>query len=92
MASRTAQSGTLTAGQAATVTITDAYPSVLVINRSGTGAIWVTLDGSTPTVAGANCYPVLGSRSFGIDPGSRPTVVKLISSAALDYTVEGGFQ
>lgn len=92
MATPSAQSGTLTSNVAATVTITDAYPSVLITNRSGTGTIWVTLDGSTPTVAGANCFPVMGTRSWGIDALVRPTTVKLIANAALDYTVEGGFQ
>lgn len=92
MAARTAQSGTLAVNTVTPVTITDAYPGVLIVNRTGSGAIWVRLDGVDPTVAGVNCFPVQTARSFGIDPGQRPTVVKLIANAALDYTVEGGWQ
>jgi len=91
MADPTAQSGTLTANVTTTVNITDAYPAVLVVNRSQTGTIWVRLDGVNPTVAGANCRPVLGARSFGINPYERPTSVRLIADTALDYTVEGGY-
>lgn len=86
-----ARSGTLTAGgPATTVDITDAWPGgIWVINRSQTGEIWVTLDGSVPTVAGNDCFVVLGARFFA-NPrvGDDTVAVKLISSAALTYSVE----
>lgn len=92
MAARSSQSGTLTINTVTPITITDAYPAVLITNRTGSGTIWVRLDGTNPTVAGTDCLPVQGSRSFAIDGNSRPTTIKLIANAALDYTVEGGFQ
>lgn len=86
-----ARSGTLTASTVATVAITDAWPDgITVVNRSQTGTIWVRLDGTDPTVAGDDCYPVLGARHFPATTVRKEAVtVKLISSAALDYTVEG---
>lgn len=85
------KSGTLTPNVVATVTIDDAWPNGLeIVNRSQTGAIWVRLDGLAPTVAGDDCFTVLGARFFE-NPWSRPgpIVVKLISDQALNYTVEG---
>lgn len=87
---RTAKSGTLTPSAITSVTITEGYPSVEIVNRSLTGTIWVTLDGTDPTVAGDNCYPVLGVRVFNLPaPHTTAVTVKLLSTAALDYTVEG---
>lgn len=87
---RSAQHGTLVASTVAPVTVTDGYPGVVVLNRSATGTIWVRLDGTDPTVAGANCYPVMGVRYFRVPgPHAVTVTVKLIASAALDYTVEG---
>lgn len=100
-----AKSGTLTASAVASVDITTLTryvgidwdgisDGIWVINRSQSGQIWVRLDGEDPTVAGDDCYVVLGARFFpnpkarGGDAGEAVTV-KLISSAALDYTVEG---
>lgn len=91
-----AKSGTLVADAVTTVTITDTWPGgIEVVNRSQTGQIWVRLDGVAPTVAGDDCFLVMGARYFD-PPGpgiagsnTENTVVKLISSAALDYTVEG---
>lgn len=82
--------GTLTANVVKTVSITDAWPGgIEVINRSQTGEIYVTLDGTTPTVGGADTFVVLGSRYFGNDRiGDDTVTVKLISSAALAYSVE----
>jgi hypothetical protein len=86
-----AKSGTLTANTAAPITITDAYPDgVWVHNRSQTGEIWVRFDGTNPTVAGDDCFLVLGSRLFPVTTVGRESVTaKLISSQALAYTVEG---
>lgn len=86
-----AKSGTLTPATVATVTITDGYPDgVWVANRSQSGQIWVRFDGVNPTVAGDDCCLVMGFRLFPVTTvGKETIVVKLISSAALDYTVEG---
>lgn len=87
---RTVQNGTLTANTVATVSVTEANPAITVINRSQTGTIWATLTGVAPTVAGANCYPVLGASTFMVStPHATAVTVKLIASAALDYSVVG---
>ncbi len=88
-----AKSTTLSANTVDTITVTGAFASpggIEVINRSQTGTIWVRLDGTAPTVGGDNCHPVLGTRFFE-NPWavySTNAVVKLISDAALAYTVE----
>ena len=87
---RSAQHGTLTANAVTTVTVNDGYPGVTVLNRSQTGTIWVTLNGSAPTVAGTGCYPVLGLRYFHIPPPhTTAATIKMIAATALDWTVEG---
>jgi hypothetical protein len=83
------KSGTLTANTVATVSIDNAQRGLDIVNRDQTGEIWVTLDGTTPTVAGDNCYLVLGARFFETQ-GIATATVKLISSLPLRYTVEGG--
>jgi hypothetical protein len=65
---------------------------VRVYNDTGTAAIFFTVDGSTPTVNGANTYRVPASGGAYMDvevlTGSA-TVVKLISSGTPVYSVEG---
>lgn len=51
------QNGTLTSG-AATVFFSSRYAYVEVENNDGTNALFVTTDGSTPTVGGDDCYCV----------------------------------
>lgn len=84
-------SGTLTPDTVATVTITPVDSTgIEIINRSASGTIWYRADGTAPTVAGDDCHPVLGARQvdnpFTVD--ARTVVIKLISTSALDYTVE----
>lgn len=58
---------------------------------SGTTAIHFTVDGSTPTVGGAKTYRVRGTVGDYAEvalPG-HSSVVKLISSGAVTYSVEG---
>lgn len=87
---RAAESGTLTPDQVEDVEIEDAWPDgITVINRSQTGTIWVRLDGVNPVAAGDNSHPVLGVRYFPAPRVQEAVTVKLISDAALDYTVEG---
>lgn len=54
----TSYSSTLVASTADTVTFTDRYGYVSVAN-TGTGIIYVRLDGTAATVAGASCYAVM---------------------------------
>lgn len=67
-------------------------PRRIEIITDGLADIYVTVDGSTPTAAGANCYrvPALAGSTF-IDvtdaDGQDPVVVKLISSGAPTYSV-----
>jgi hypothetical protein len=85
-----AKHGTLTANTVATVTLDTPfrYTAIVdVINRSMTGEIYVTTDGTDPTVAGDDTILVAGVTSFARPNGASLTV-KLISSAALSYTVQ----
>jgi hypothetical protein len=87
MANAYARSGTLVGGAVTAVTVRGWFLGVWVINRTGTGEIWVRLDGTDPTIAGNDCFLVLGARNFPTK--ERDIVVKLISSGTPDYTVEG---
>lgn len=67
-------------------------PRRIEIITDGLADIYVTVDGSVPTVAGANCYrvPALpGSTFIGVEDSDSqdPVVVKLISSGAPTYSV-----
>jgi hypothetical protein len=54
-----AANGTLTASTVATTTLTSWRKSVAyTVGASPAGTVWVTTDGSTPTVGGADCIPV----------------------------------
>lgn len=67
------------------------YVSVVEIISDGGGAAYVTIDGSTPTVEGANCYPLPAQACvrFIPDSGDRtdPPVVKVISSGTPTISV-----
>ncbi len=84
----TCKHATLTANTVYTVTLTrgDSY-WVSVTDRSRLGEIYFTIDGSTPTVLGDNSYLVIGYRAFRT-PATAEVTVKLISTAALDFSVE----
>jgi hypothetical protein len=86
---------TLAATTVDTITLTAQYNRVEVLNRSATGDIFVTLDGSTPTVGGNDTFvvPATGVGNF-VNPASTSqpptsTVVKLISSGTPSYSVTG---
>lgn len=82
---------TLTADTVDTVTFTGTSLDVVEIVSDGTAAVWYSLDGSTPTVGGANCYYI--PAAVGTDlrkPPSNATVVKLISSGTPLLRVQRG--
>lgn len=66
--------------------------SVQVISLDGAAAIWYTLDGSTPTVGGANCYVVPATVAVDTQepPTSGQTVVTLISAGTPVVRVQQG--
>lgn len=62
--------------------------SVRVTNRSVSDAVFFTVDGSAPTVAGNDTYVVLGQQSVEIPVAPSTSVsVKLVSTAAAPYSV-----
>lgn len=96
---------TLTAGTVYTATLDRAYSSVRVTFRHATGTagqeIYFSTDTSTPAVMGVNTHMVpcvqgasvvVSAATSVIDANTglvQPTVVKLISSLAADFSVEG---
>lgn len=73
---------TLSAGTVATITLGVIANQVEILNVDGAAEVYVTVDGSTPTVGGdgAWCLPAaIGSLELEPRTSSR-TVVKLISS------------
>lgn len=81
------KSGTLTGSVVTTVTVIADGLGIQVVNRSQTGTIWVRLDGVDPVAAADDTYAVLGARHFVTHTGA--VQVRLLSTAALDYSVEG---
>jgi hypothetical protein len=81
-----------------TFTFTALVETITVYNRTGTGEVFLTVDGSAPTVAGANQYylpgvigaavsiPVSSPNQAENPTGSFPTL-KAISAAALSLYV-----
>ena len=83
---------TLAASTVDTVTLDFDAPVVEVVNRDGAAEVWYTLDGSTPTVAGKNCYylPAAQAVDRREPPTAGATVVKLISSGTPAVRVQRG--
>lgn len=73
---------TLVADAVDTVTFTGTDLDAVTVVSDGAAAVWYTLDGSTPTVGGDNCWYI--PDVVGVDtqspPSSGQTVVKLISA------------
>jgi hypothetical protein len=98
MASYTVASGqvgahgkTLVASTVDTVTFTGEDPPDVTVISDGAAAVFYTVDGSTPTVNGANCYLLpagVVSSDRRLIPTAAPAVVKLISSGTPTYSVQ----
>ena len=73
---------TLAASTVDSVTFADDLDGVEVVSHDGAAAVYFTVDGSTPTVAGAGCWVIPAAPSaLSVDvPTAGGTVVKLISS------------
>lgn len=83
--------GILSPGVATSVSITPGEEGIVVVNRSLEGELWVRIDGTDPTLGGADSYVILGAREFPMSRAAvrRGTVnVRLISNAARTYSVE----
>ena len=82
---------TLTASTVATVTLDADYNFVEVVNVDGAAAVYFTVDGATPTIAGAGTI-VLPAAISGIEVQpwtSGLTTIKLISSGTPKVAVRG---
>lgn len=87
---RAVHAKTLVADTVDTVTLSRHAKSVEVLSHDGAAAIYFTVDGSTPTVAGANTYalPVgIGGLEVDLEDNQPPTEVKLISAGTPLYSV-----
>lgn len=83
---------TLVASTVDTVTFARDCAEVEVLSMNGAAALYFTVDGSAPTVAGANTHLVTAAAGAGKRVpvrGAGATVVKLISAGATSYSVEG---
>lgn len=89
MALKRSVSGTLTPGVVKTEIVRiDQSMGAAVVNRSMTGTIWIRVDGIDPATSPLdNCFPVMAVRN--IQGRSDSIEVRMISTQALDYTVEG---
>lgn len=81
----------LTANTVATVTLDADYQNVEVVNRDGSGEVFFTYDGSTPTVAGDGTVLLPAALSgVTVNPETAPvSVIKLISAGTPKVSVRG---
>ncbi len=88
---RAAHVSALTASTVDTVNFSATGTCVMVTMR-GAGDGYFTIDGSTPTVGGADTYICLANSSKAIEVGGEGkgaiTQVKLVSSGTAPYSVE----
>lgn len=81
---------TLVAATVDTITFTGRDCDAVEVVTDGTAAVYVTVDGTTPTVAGANTYPLPAasvpvSRIMSVGSAGA-TVVKVISAGTPVYS------
>ncbi len=80
--------GTLVGNTPDNVTFETKYREVEVLSRNGIGEVFFTVDGEVPTIGGAHCYALPAAiGSLKVPVLANPCVVKLISSAAVTYSV-----
>lgn len=83
--------GTLTAGVVATVDLEADYGQVEILKRDAAGEVFISVDGADPTVGGDGFHILpegVGALSLhSLTKGS--TIVKMISNAAVRYSVRG---
>lgn len=84
---------TLAANVVDTITFlnTDVPVVEIVSPASNTVGIWYTLDGTDPTVGGANSYYLPPGMVVSKEPTSNPTVVKLIANGTPQYRVQRSY-
>lgn len=82
---------TLAGSTVDTVTFQQRWPAVEVNNRSSSGDIYFTVDGTAPTPAADNTYFVGPGQALVVDlpHASDPDSVKLISTGTPSYSVTG---
>lgn len=84
------ENGTLVANVVTTVSIDAFLATIRVISHGDNGEeIWYTVDGSTPTVNGHNVMWTNGISDAASPSYTSATTVKLLSTAAVGYTVRG---
>ena len=87
-----AYSSTIAAASTAeTATLNHAPAWVTIVNRDGTNGIWYRLDGTAPTVAGADCFylpPNQSATRANPQIDQNTCAVGLISTATPAYTVQ----
>lgn len=82
------------AATAESVTLTDLATKrgeVEVVNRDGVASIFFTVDGTTPTVLGDDCYvlPAAVGSLIVNSPKDVAAVVKIVSDGTPQYSVQG---
>lgn len=87
---RAAWDKVLVAATVDTVTFVNDPDVVRITNETGTAIIYITTDGTDPTVGGAKCYrvPATAGASIDIQSDQDLTTVKLISAGTPTYSVE----
>ena len=84
---------TLTANTVATVTLDSDYDNVEIVNVDGAAAVYFTIDGSMPTVAGDGTIVLPAAISGWATEYNRPrgsdAVVRLISTGTPKIAVRG---
>ena len=89
---------TLVAATADAVTLTKNYTQVEILNRSTSGDIYATVDGTAPVSAADNTFFIgpgqalllaLPNAGAGTDSDAASDVVKLISAGTPSYSVTG---
>lgn len=94
-----ATSGTTVGGSVTTVTFSNWYHSITVINR-GSEEMWARFDNVNPTLAGDECFLIPAQSSLGAINPQRPpepaigftsnTIVKLFTTGNVNYSVQAG--